>query len=509
MGADVLQGLMASVSPGNLMIMSLAIVGGIIIGSLPGLSATMGVALLVPLTFGMDPGTGLLMLGALYTAAMFGGANSAILLNTPGTPANVATTFDGYPLTKKGQADRALVTALTSSVIGGIIGTLFLLFLAQFLANFALRFGPPENFWLAVFGLTIIGSLAGRSVLKGMIGGGIGLLLALIGIDPVSGASRFTFGFGELNQGIELIPAMIGFFTIPQIIHLIESRDKYVSKIDKRKGVYKEAFFNVFKKPVTLIRSSLIGTFIGMLPGAGGNVASFVAYNESKRFSKTPKEYGKGSIDGVVTSESANNATVSSSLIPLLTLGIPGSPVAAVLLGGLLIHGLRPGAELFTGSGHIAYTFMIGLIVANILLLIIGLLGTKFFVKALNVPINYLVPIITVLAIMGAYAIRNSFLDVYIMLACGVIGYFAIKVGIHVGPIVLGLILGVIAEQGFVSSVIQANSGQNLFELFFTRPITIILIIMTVLSLFTPLWVAYQQNKAKGTTGSNDKNINA
>ncbi|WP_018924998.1 tripartite tricarboxylate transporter permease [Salsuginibacillus kocurii] len=502
MGADILTGLLTSLQPGNLMIMALAIIGGIVIGSLPGLSATMGVALLVPLTFGMDPASGLLMLGALYTAAMFGGANSAILLNTPGTPANVATTFDGYPMTKKGQAIKALVTALTSSVIGGIIGTLFLLFLAQMLAEFALRFGPPENFWLAVFGLTIIGSLAGNSILKGMIGATLGLLLALIGIDSVSGQARFTFGIGDLNQGIELIPAMIGFFTIPQLIHLIESNSKYVSRIDEKKGMYKEAFVNVFKRPITLIRSSLIGTFVGMLPGAGGNVASFVAYNETKRFAKDPKEYGKGNSYGVVTSESANNATVSSSLIPLLTLGIPGSPVAAVLLGGLLIHGLRPGAELFQASGDVAYTFIVGLIVANILLLIIGLIGTRFFVRALNVPISYLVPVIAVLAVMGSYAIRNSFVDVYIMLACGIVGYFLIKVGIHVAPIVLGLILGVIAEQGFVSSVIETGTGDNLFTLFFTRPITVILIILTVLSLFTPLWVAYQQRKARGTDES-------
>ncbi|PSL46905.1 putative tricarboxylic transport membrane protein [Salsuginibacillus halophilus] len=498
MGEDILTGLLTSLQPGNLIIMALAVIGGIIVGSLPGLSATMGVALLVPLTFGMDPATGLLMLGALYTAAMFGGANSAILLNTPGTPANVATTFDGYPMTQKGQAIKALVTALTASVVGGIIGTLFLLFLSQGLAEFALRFGPPENFWLAVFGLTIIGSLAGNSILKGMIGGTIGLLLALVGIDPVSGQERFTFGVGDLNQGIELIPAMIGFFTIPQMIHLIESNNKYVSKVDDKKGMYKEAFIGVFKRPITLTRSSLIGTFVGMLPGAGGNVASFVAYNETKRFSKNPKELGQGSEYGVVTSESANNATVSSSLIPLLTLGIPGSPVAAVLLGGLLIHGLRPGAELFQASGDIAYTFIVGLIVANILLLIIGLVGTRFFVKALNVPISYLVPVITVFAVMGSYAIRNSFVDVYIMLACGIVGYFLIKGGIHVAPIVLGLILGVIAEQGFVSSVIQSQAEGNLASLFFTRPITLTLIVLTVLSIFTPIWVARQQRKAEG-----------
>jgi putative tricarboxylic transport membrane protein len=495
---QIFYGLLHSLSIGNLLVMSLAIIGGIIIGTLPGLSATMGVALLVPLTFGMDPATGLLALGALYTAAIFGGANSAILINTPGTPAAIATTFDGYPLTLKGDADRALITALVASVVGGIIGTLFLIFLSEPLANFALRFGPPENFWLAIFGLTIIGSLAGNSLIKGLIGGAFGLLLALIGLDPVTGYPRFTFGIRNLIEGINLLPAMIGFFSIPQVIRMIEKDEKYVASYTEKKGIYKKTIIETLKKPIILLRSSLIGTFVGMLPGAGGNVASFVAYNESKRYSKTPKEYGKGNIDGVVTSESANNATVSSSLIPLLTLGIPGSPVAAVLLGGLMIHGLRPGAKLFNETGEIAYTFMVGLIIANILLLIIGLWGTKYFVKALSIPIHYLAPIIAVLAVIGSYSIRNSVLDVYVMLACGILGYFAFRVGILPGPIVLGLILGVIAEQGFVLSSIIAKSGTGMVTLFFTRPISIVLIILTALSIFTPFWVARLQRKAMG-----------
>ncbi|MDQ0337959.1 putative tricarboxylic transport membrane protein [Caldalkalibacillus uzonensis] len=499
---SIIQGLLNSLSIGNLFVMSLAVVGGIIIGTLPGLSATMGVALLVPLTFGMDPATGLLALGALYTAAMFGGANSAILINTPGTPAAVATTFDGYPMTLKGEPDRALVTALVASVIGGIIGTLFLIFLSQPLATFALSFGPPENFWLAIFGLTIIGSLAGKSLLKGLIGGALGLLLALIGIDPVSGYPRFTFGIRNLIEGINLLPAMIGFFSIPQVIRLIIKDDKYITQYQPKKGIYKRTIVETLKKPVILLRSSLIGTFIGMLPGAGGNVASFVAYNETKRFSKEPQSFGKGNVDGVVTSESANNATVSSSLIPLLTLGIPGSPVAAVLLGGLLIHGLKPGAALFEEAGTIAYTFMLGLITANLLLLMIGLWGTRYFVRALTVPVHYLAPIIVVLAVIGSYSIRNSVLDVYVMLACGILGYFAFKVGISAGPIVLGLILGVIAEQGFVLSVIIADSVSGAFKLFLTRPISILLIILTILSIFAPIFVNRVQRKAQGEEGT-------
>ncbi|MBM7554458.1 tripartite tricarboxylate transporter permease [Thalassobacillus pellis] len=504
---ELLNGLLTSLNISTLLIMSLATMAGIIVGTLPGLSATMGVALLVPLTFGMDPATGLLALGSLYTGAMFGGANSAILINTPGTPAAVATTFDGYPLTQKGEADKALITALLASVVGGIVGTIFLIFLSTPLANFALGFGPPENFWLAVFGLTIIGSLAGRSITKGLIGGIFGLMLALIGMDPVSGSTRFTFGFYSLIEGINLLPAMIGFFSIPQVIKMMEQKDKYIAKYEERKGIYRKTIIETLKKPVVLLRSSLIGTFVGMLPGAGGNVAGFVAYNETKRFSKKPKEFGKGNIDGVVTSESANNATVSSSLIPLLTLGIPGSPVAAVLLGGLLIHGLKPGAKLFTESSGVAYTFIMGLLVANVLLLLLGLLGTRFFVKAIAIPVHYLAPIIGVLAVIGSYSIRNSMLDVFVMLGCGILGYFALKVDIPPGPIVLGLVLGVIAENGFVLSALLSKTGTSMFTLFFTSPICIVLILLTALSLITPLLLNMRGRKKENDNTEVDKPI--
>jgi putative tricarboxylic transport membrane protein len=493
---EMIYGLLQSLGFQNLLIMSLCVIAGIIVGTLPGLSATMGVALLVPLTFGMHPATGLLALGSLYVGAMFGGANSAILINTPGTPAAVATTFDGYPLTLKGQADRALITALIASVVGGIVGTFFLIFLASPLASFALSFGPGENFWLAVFGLTIIGSLAGKSITKGLIGGAFGLLLALIGMDPVSGYPRFTFGFDKLIEGINLLPAMIGFFSIPQVLSMMERNDKYIASYTERRGIYKKTIIETLKKPVVLLRSSLIGTFIGILPGAGGNIAGFVAYNESKRFSKTPKEFGKGHIDGVATSESANSSTVSSSLIPLLTLGIPGSPVAAVLLGGLLIHGLNPGSKLFTESSGIAYTFMMGLIVANILLLILGLIGTRFFVKTISIPLHYLSPIVAVLAVIGSYSIRNSILDIFVMLACGLLAYFSMKCDVLPAPIVLGLILGVIAENGFVQASLLSQTGSSMFTLFFTSPICIILIILTGLSILTPVFVSQIEKRA-------------
>lgn len=495
--ADFLVGLQNAVHPMNLLIMSLALAGGIAIGTLPGLTATMGVALLVPLTFGMEPATGLLMLGAMYCGAIYGGANSAILINTPGTPSAVCTTFDGYPLTKQGRADEALFTALVSSVIGGIIGTIFLMFAAQPLALVSLKFGSPEYFWLAIFGLTIISSLSEGNMIKGLLGGALGLLLATIGIDPVTGHTRFIFGIRPLIEGITLIPAMIGFFSFAQVLSLVDENQTYIADYSPLPGVVNKVFGKLFKDCKNLLlRSSLIGTFVGILPGAGGNVASFVAYNESKRWAKNPDIYGKGAIEGVATSESSNNATVSSSLIPLLSLGIPGSPVAAVLLGGLLIHGMRPGAKLFIETGDVAYTFIIGLIVANILMLFVGYLGMRLFARVLNVPSHYITAIVIVLSFIGSYAIRNSMVDVVVMMICGIVGYLGLKVGIQPGPVVLGLILGTIAEEGFTLSLLMSKASGSLLNTFITRPISAFLIFMCILSIVSPMYIRMKKSRS-------------
>lgn len=496
MGADLLIGLQNALNPMNILIMTLALAGGIAIGTLPGLTATMGVALLVPLTFGMEPGTGLLMLGAMYCGAIYGGANSAILINTPGTPSAVCTTFDGYPLTKKGRADEALFSALVSSVIGGVIGTVFLLFAAQPLALVSLKFGSPEYFWLAIFGLTIISSLSEGNMVKGLLGGTLGLLLATIGIDPVTGHTRFIFGIRPLIEGISLIPAMIGFFSFAQVLSLVDDNQKYIADYSPTKGVVGKVMSKLINDCKNIVlRSSLIGTIVGILPGAGGNVASFVAYNESKRWSKNPEIFGKGAIEGVASSEASNNATVSSSLIPLLSLGIPGSPVAAVLLGGLLIHGMRPGAKLFIETGDVAYTFIIGLIVANLLMLVVGYLGMRLFARVLNVPSHYITTIVIVFSFIGSYAIRNSLVDVVVMMVCGVIGYLGLKIGIQPGPVVLGLILGAIAEDGFTLSVLMSKAQGSLFATLVTRPISAFLIFMCILSIVSPIYMNMKKKK--------------
>ncbi|MBE0467821.1 MAG: tripartite tricarboxylate transporter permease, partial [Candidatus Desulforudis sp.] len=350
--------------PANFSFLILGVAAGIIVGALPGLTATMALALLVPFTFTMEPGMALMVLGGVYVGAIYGGCIAAILVNTPGTPSAIATTFDGYPLTRKGKAEHALVAAAFSSGVGGIFGAIVLLLLTPRLAEVALKFGPPEYFWLAVFGLTIIATLSTGSMLKGLMGGAFGVLLSTIGIAPIGGDMRFTFGFHQMQAGVELIVALIGFFCIPEVLKMIDRKysphDAVTYK--PRKGVAKSVMLELVKKPLLLLRSSTIGCFVGIVPGAGGNIAALVSYNEAVRFAKNKSAFGQGTIDGVAAAESANNAEVGGSLVPLLTLGIPGAAPAAVILGALMLQGLRPGPELFTVFGGITYTFLISFI---------------------------------------------------------------------------------------------------------------------------------------------------
>lgn len=490
-----------SIQPINMLAMMLSLAGGVVVGTLPGLSATMGVALLVPLTFGMDPATGLLMLGGMYVGAIYGGSNSAILINTPGTPSAICTTFDGFPMTKKGEAIQAMTAALFASVIGGLIGTVFLLIATEPLAFFSLKFGPPEYFWLAVFGLTIISSLSENSIIISLLSGALGLLIASIGIDLMTGHERFTFGLDSLSAGIDSIALMIGLFALAQVFIIIENDEKYIAKIEKKPKAFINTIKLMLKKQRTLIlRSSLIGTIIGIMPGAGGSIASFVAYNVSKNSSKHPETFGKGELDGISSSESANNAVVSSSLIPLFALGIPGSPVAAVLMGGLLAHGITPGPKLFVQAGDVAYTFIMGMFVANVVLLLIGRIGMYGFSKVLNVQSHYIAIIVTILSVIGSYAIRNSMFDVIVMFVAGVVGYFLFKVGLDSGSLILGVILGPIIEKGFGQSLVIAKAT-NIWTVFFMRPISIVLIILCVVSLILPIFTV----RKKKVGGINDE----
>jgi putative tricarboxylic transport membrane protein len=463
---------------------------GIVVGALPGLTATMAIAILVPFTFAMSPIHGLVLLGGIYVGAIYGGSFSAILINTPGTPSAIATTFDGHPMAKKGEAYRAIVTATISSVIGGLIGVFFLLFLSPPLSRASLKFGPPEFFWLTAFGLTIIATLASDSILKGLIGGAFGLLIGTIGISPIGGDVRFTFGTISLQEGINLIPALIGLFCIPEVIGMIEHRGEHYTAIPfrKQKRVVANMTLRIIRRPILILRSAVIGTIVGIIPGAGGNIAGLVSYNEAVRASRRPERYGRGIWEGVAASETSNNAEVSGSLIPLFTLGIPGAPPAAVLLGALLLQGMRPGADMFTVHGDVTYTFILSLILANILILPMGIYSGKYISRLItNIPVAFLAPFIVFLSIIGSFAIQNNVFDVYVMLCFGVIGYIGRKVGFGPGPIVLGLILGSICEQGLVQAMLMGKAAGSVLTIFFGRPISIILIFLTVVSALWPV----------------------
>ena len=487
--------------PFNLVLMIGGLVGGIIIGALPGLTATMGVALMVPVTFAMDTTSGLVMLGAIYAGAIYGGANSACLICTPGTPSSVATTFDGWPLCQKGEADRALITSLVSSAFGGIVGTVFLLFLAAPLARGALKFGGPESFWLCLFGLSTIAVMSSGNMVKGLLSGALGLLVATVGLDPHTATPRFTFDYYPLVQGVEVIPAMIGLFSFSQVLYLIGSYKPFIAKYSPEPGAFGYVVRYLGGKcKVVLLRSSIIGTLVGMLPGAGGEIASIIAYNETKRWDKKPERFGTGVIEGVAASESSNNAVIGGSLIPMLTLGIPGSAVAAVILGALLAKGIQPGFKVFTSTGELAYTFIFSQFLVNILMIPTGLILAKIMVRLLSIRLTFVAIAIVVLSVIGSYAIRNSMLDIWIVLVFGFIGYFCNRVGLDTGAMALGIILGPMIEEnlGKTHNLSAALDG-SIWAVFFESPIAIVLMGFTLLSLLTPYFLEKKRksNEAK------------
>ena len=475
------------------------VIAGTIIGSLPGLTATMAVAVLVPITFSMPPATALIMMGAIYTGAIYGGAYSAILLNTPGTPSAIATTFDGFPMAKRGDGDLAITLACLASVVGGLVGALFLLIFAPPLASVALAFGPVEYFWLAVFGLTLISALSTGNLIKGLMGACLGLLLSTVGIAEISADVRFTFGSQVLLGGIETVSALIGLYCVPVLMDLVATSDKHLKVTHAPKGFrLKEALKISGKNKFNLIRSSVIGTLVGVLPGAGGSIAGLVSYSEARRTSKNSSDFGKGAPEGIQATESANNATVGGGFIPTLVLGIPGTPPDAVILGALLIQGVRTGPTLFSGEGSIVYTFIFGLILATILMLPTGLVIGRYAYKTIiTVPKAMLVPTVAFMTIIGTYSIRNSTSDVIIMIVLGVIGWLLNRVGFSPSPIVLGLILGRIAEQGFVQGWTIGAATDDLLGMFFARPISVAIVLFIFVTLFYPL-IRHQLSKYKG-----------
>ncbi|MDA9735221.1 tripartite tricarboxylate transporter permease [SAR116 cluster bacterium] len=503
----IINGLLHALEGWNLLLIIFGTFLGIIFGSMPGLTATMGLALLVPFTFGMEPAAGLIMLAGIYVGAMYADAIPAILINTPGTPAAIATTFDGFPLAQKGKAQHALVTAAFASFVGSVIANIVLATLAEPLAELSLKFGPPEYFWLGIFGLTIISVLSSGSLLKGYLTGFIGLILSAVGMASLSGDARLTFGFPELQSGISLAGALIGFFCLPEILSTIigKGQDNYTGeKIRPSLKILFATIYDLLKMPFLLIRSALIGLIVGIAPGAGGNIASMVSYSEATRWDKNPEEFGKGTIRGVAASEAANSAMAPGSLIPLLTLGIPGSPPAAIILGALMLHGMQPGVDLFATYGGITYTFMMGLFVAAFAILIFGSLGSFLFSLLINIPAKSLAPVILLMTVLGSYAIRNNLLDVWVMLIFGGIGFFLNKLSYHPAPLVLGFILGPYIEEGLVQSTMIGGAKGGVVFYMVSSPISIVLIGLCVITALWPILfrrrVLENQNKEKQET---------
>lgn len=493
----------SALSPLNMALALFGVLAGTIVGSIPGLTATMALAILVPITFSMEPASALILLGAIYTGAIYGGAYAAILLNTPGTPSAIATTFDGYPMAKRGDGDLAVALACFASVFGGLVGAMALLFLAPPLSKVALAFGPIEYFWLSIFGLSLIASLSNGNLMKGLAGGALGMILSTVGVAEISADIRLTFGSQAMIGGFGVVGAMIGLYCIPVLIDLVAVPDRHLKLEEDVKSVrIGEAFRIASKSKFNLLRSSVLGTLVGILPGAGGSVAGLVAYSEAKRTAKPHQNFGEGEPDGIMATESANNATVGGGFIPTLVLGIPGTPPDAIVLGALLVQGVRTGPSMFTQSGSIVYTFIYGLIIATVLMLPAGLLVGRYAYKSIvTIPKAALVPTVGFMTIIGTFSIRNSISDVIIMICLGVFAWVIGRFGFSASPIVLGLILGPIAEQGFVQGWTIGAATNNLLGMFFGRPISQGILAFTLFTLFLPVFLARKQSRvAKETT---------
>jgi putative tricarboxylic transport membrane protein len=483
-------------TPINFGLLLIGTIGGLILGATPGLSPTMAVALLIPFTFKLEPAQGLILLGAAYTSTVAGGAVSAILLKIPGAPANIATTLDGHAMAKKGQGARALQLSFLASAVGGVFGVLLLIFLTPVLAQWALAFGPSHLFWLAILGVTVIGSLDSSSVVKGLLSGCIGLWLATVGFDDIMGAQRFIF-HDAVSGGINVIPALIGLFAIPQVISMFaggrRSLDAEILTVERHP--ISKAFGEVFSRLRALSIGTVTGSIIGLIPGVGGQIAGLVAYDQSKKMSPERDKFGTGHSEGVIAAESANNAMVGPSLVPLLTLSIPGSPTAAVLLGGLLIHGIFPGSDLFDNHPDVAWTFINSMLIGQILMCVFGLYVAGLAARVAQVPNAIMAAVVLGLAVFGSYSVQHSMGDVYVMAALGTGMYFLERFGFSAAPLVLGLILGPIAEANFVQGSMIANATSSIGSYFFTGPLNIALIAAAVASIGYSVWLELRQRR--------------
>jgi len=496
---DLINALPGVMNLSNLMAVVAGVIAGIVVGALPGLSATMAISVLLPFTFGLEPLLALGLMAGIYNGAMYGGAIPAVLLRIPGTPAAVATSFDGYPMAQSGQGGYALQVAVVSSSIGGIASAIALMLLAPPLSKVTLLFGSAEVFWVAVFGLCSIIFLLGGNVIKGLMSACLGVFISIVGTDPILGVDRYTFDRLELLDGINIVVLLVGLYALPPAIDLLESPLRADSVKSKQLGT--ESIWQTLPRMLrfwkTWLRSSLIGIWIGILPGAGGSMAAFMSYNEARRNSKTPETWGNGEPEGVAAAETANNADTAAALIPALTLGIPGTAVAAVMLGGLLIHGLQPGPMLFRESPDVVFGFMWQFLLGAIFLVFLGgSLATNTFAKLLNLPRPLLGSVIMVLMFIGVYSIHGRMFDVYMMLFFGAIGYVMDKLKFPLPPVVLGLILGSFAEENLRLAL---RIGRGDWSILLANTTSQFLVLMTLAVIFGPFvkrhWLARKASK--------------
>lgn len=455
---------------------------GILMGVLPGLGAPLGIALALPFTFYLTAEASFSLLLGIYNGATYGGSISAVVLGIPGTASAAAMVADGHAMFRKGRGDRALILSLVASVFGGIVSTIFLTLLAPLLASFALRFGPPEYFALGLFGVSVVGLVAGESLVKGLLMGALGILLTTIGIDPVNGNIRYTFGSINLYSGIPLIPLLVGLFALPE---MFEKSERLIRRdiADKVAKVRLPNFLSLWRHRFTLMRSAIIGTIIGIVPGEGGAIGAFVSYGEAKRASRYPERFGTGAEEGVVAAEASNNATVGGALVPTLTLGIPGSPAAAVLLGALLIQGLEPGPRLMIDAPNLIYYIFVSMFAINVVMLVLGWLAISWAAQLVRVPDQILTPIVLLLAFVGAYATAGTTFGILILVIAGLAGYIMRKFGFPIVPIVLGFVLGQMIEKSFRHSLTLSDGNLSIF---FTRPISASILALMVIALFAP-----------------------
>jgi putative tricarboxylic transport membrane protein len=479
-----IQGALLLSTPENIGLIAAGVLIGVVVGALPGLSSPMAIALLIPFTIQLEPVPAIAMMAALYCAGTFGGSITAILINAPGAPPAVATALDGYPMAKNGEPGRALGIATISSVTGGIISLLVFIVAAPALASVALEFGPQEYFALAVFALSMLASMSGKSSIRNMISGFVGVLIGTIGIHLTTGVERFTFGFSELDEGISFIPVLIGLFAMGEMLSQSQTLNKYVERI-QAKAMRLPTMAELKSLRGTILRSSGIGTFIGILPAEGSTVAAIIGYNEAKRFSKTPEKFGTGHAEGIAGPEAANNAAAGGAMVPTLALGIPGSGSTALILAALIMHGLRPGPYLLNETPEFLYAIFIAMLFANLAFLGIGLVGAKFFSMITFIPKQFLWPAVFVFSMIGAYSGSSSFIDVWVMMGFGIIGFFMNRHGFSAAPLVMGLILGAMVEETFSQSMIIYD---NNFMMMFESKIVILFFALTVVSLTLPFW---------------------